>query len=53
MARLKIGFIPSEGGHYYREALEEVTRSRGARLRLGRRMEEHHACRELTTGRRR
>src|SRR5262249_55354748 len=27
MARLKIGFIPIEGGHYYREALEEVARA--------------------------
>src|SRR3989454_137595 len=27
MARLKIGVIPIEGGHYYREALEEVTRA--------------------------
>src|SRR5205809_7055111 len=27
MARLKIGFIPIEGGHYYGEALEEVTRA--------------------------
>jgi len=27
MTRLKIGFIPIEGGHYYREALEEVTRA--------------------------
>src|SRR4029450_13738410 len=27
MARLKIGFIPIEGGHYYKEALEEVTRA--------------------------
>src|SRR2546428_9815044 len=25
MARLKIGFIPIEGGTYYKEALEEVT----------------------------
>ena len=25
--RLKIGFIPIEGGHYYKEALEEVTRA--------------------------
>jgi len=24
---LQIGFIPIEGGHYYREALEEVTRA--------------------------
>ena len=27
MARLKIGFIPIEGGHYYTEALEEVTKA--------------------------
>src|SRR5438067_12620994 len=27
MARLKIGFIPIEGGAYYKEALEEVTRA--------------------------
>src|SRR5438876_80123 len=27
MARLKIGFIPIEGGTYYKEALEEVTRA--------------------------
>jgi probable F420-dependent oxidoreductase len=42
MARLKIGFIPIEGGHYYREALEEVTRAE----ELGFDsvwMEEHHA----------
>jgi probable F420-dependent oxidoreductase len=39
---LKIGFIPIEGGHYYREALEEVTRAE----ELGFDsvwMEEHHA----------
>src|SRR6185436_7472441 len=42
MARLKIGFIPIEGGHYYKEALEEVTRAeepgfatRTSRLTLG------------------
>ena len=35
MARLKIGFIPIEGGHYYGEALEEVTRAEEPRLRLG------------------
>lgn len=42
MARLKIGFIPIEGGHYYREALEEVTRAeeRGFDSAW---MEEHHA----------
>jgi probable F420-dependent oxidoreductase len=42
MARLKIGFIPIEGGHYYREALEEVERAE----ELGFDsvwMEEHHA----------
>ena len=27
MARLKLGFIPIEGGKYYREALDEVTRA--------------------------
>ena len=39
---LKIGFIPIEGGHYYREALEEVTRAE----ELGFHsvwMEEHHS----------
>ena len=35
MSRLKFGFIPIEGGHYYREALEEVERAEDARLRLG------------------
>src|SRR5207247_2289014 len=42
MARLKIGFIPIEGGTYYKEALEEVTRAE----ELGFDsvwMEEHHA----------
>ncbi len=42
MARLKFGFIPIEGGHYYREALEEVTRAE----ELGFDsvwMEEHHS----------
>jgi probable F420-dependent oxidoreductase len=42
MARLKIGFIPIEGGHYYREALDEVTRAE----ELGFDsvwMEEHHS----------
>ena len=42
MARLKIGLIPIEGGHYYREALEEVTRAE----ELGFDsvwMEEHHS----------
>jgi len=42
MASLKIGFIPIEGGHYYKEALEEVVRAE----ELGFDsvwMEEHHA----------
>ncbi|MBI2160221.1 MAG: LLM class flavin-dependent oxidoreductase [Candidatus Rokubacteria bacterium] len=42
MARLKIGFIPIEGGHYYKESLQEVTRAE----ELGFDsvwMEEHHA----------
>src|SRR2546430_14437769 len=42
MARLKIGFIPIEGGSYYKEALEEVTRAE----ELGFDsvwMEEHHS----------
>src|SRR5438046_10105368 len=42
MARLKIGVISIEGGHYYREALEEVTRAE----ELGFDsvwMEEHHS----------
>src|SRR5262249_56178696 len=42
MARLKIGFIPSEGGHYYREALEEVTRAEELGFDSAW-MEEHHA----------
>ena len=42
MAKLKIGFIPIEGGGYYKESLEEVTRAE----ELGFDsvwMEEHHA----------
>lgn len=42
MARLQVGFIPIEGGHYYPEALEEVTRAE----ELGFEsvwMEEHHS----------
>jgi probable F420-dependent oxidoreductase len=42
MARLKIGFIPIEGGHYYKEALEEVTRAEELGLDSVW-MEEHHA----------
>ena len=42
MARLKIGFIPIEGGHYWRESLEEVTR--GEELGFDSVwMEEHHS----------
>jgi probable F420-dependent oxidoreductase len=42
VAALQIGFIPIEGGHYYRDALEEVTRAE----ELGFDsvwMEEHHS----------
>ena len=42
MARLKIGFIPSEGGHFYSEALAQVARAE----ELGFDsvwMEEHHS----------
>jgi probable F420-dependent oxidoreductase len=45
MARLKIGFIPIEGGHFYREALEEVVRAE----ELGFDsvwMEEHHGVKD-------
>jgi probable F420-dependent oxidoreductase len=42
MARLKIGFIPIEGGHYWSEALEEVVR--GEELGFDSVwMEEHHS----------
>src|SRR5713226_7094959 len=42
MASLKIGFIPIEGGHYYRDALEEV--ERGEELGFDSVwMEEHHS----------
>ena len=42
MPRLKIGFIPTEGGHFYQDALREVTRAE----ELGFDsvwMEEHHS----------
>jgi probable F420-dependent oxidoreductase len=39
---LRIGFIPIEGGHYYREALEEVTRAEELGLDSVW-MEEHHS----------
>src|SRR2546422_415335 len=39
---LKVGFIPIEGGHYYQDALEEVTR--GEELGFDSVwMEEHHS----------
>src|SRR5258707_7712887 len=42
MARIKIGFIPIEGGEYYKEALEEVRR--GEELGFDSVwMEEHHS----------
>jgi probable F420-dependent oxidoreductase len=42
MARVKIGFIPIEGGHYWAESLEEVTR--GEELGFDSVwMEEHHS----------
>lgn len=42
MPPLKIGFIPIEGGHYYREALEEVTRAEDLGFDSVW-MEEHHS----------
>src|SRR5574342_1142865 len=42
MAGLKVGFIPIEGGHFYRDALEEVLR--GEELGFDSIwMEEHHS----------
>jgi alkanesulfonate monooxygenase SsuD/methylene tetrahydromethanopterin reductase-like flavin-dependent oxidoreductase (luciferase family) len=42
MARLKIGFIPIEGGHYYKDALEEVTKAEALGFDSVW-MEEHHS----------
>src|SRR5437773_3971080 len=42
MAPLKFGFIPIEGGHYYNDALEEVTRAEALGFDSVW-MEEHHA----------
>ena len=42
MARLKLGFIPIEGGHYYEESLEEVTRAEALGFDSVW-MEEHHS----------
>lgn len=45
MTRLKVGFIPIEGGHFYREALEEVIR--GEELGFDSVwMEEHHGVKD-------
>jgi alkanesulfonate monooxygenase SsuD/methylene tetrahydromethanopterin reductase-like flavin-dependent oxidoreductase (luciferase family) len=42
MVKLKIGFIPIEGGHYYKQALEEVVRAEDLGFDSVW-MEEHHA----------
>jgi alkanesulfonate monooxygenase SsuD/methylene tetrahydromethanopterin reductase-like flavin-dependent oxidoreductase (luciferase family) len=42
VAGLKVGIIPIEGGHYYREALEEVVRAEDLGFESVW-MEEHHA----------
>lgn len=42
MPRLKFGVIPIEGGHYYRDALEEVTRAEALGFDSAW-MEEHHS----------
>jgi alkanesulfonate monooxygenase SsuD/methylene tetrahydromethanopterin reductase-like flavin-dependent oxidoreductase (luciferase family) len=42
MPRLRVGFIPIEGGHYYREALDEVTRAEALGFDSVW-MEEHHS----------
>jgi len=42
MPPLKIGFIPIEGGRYYEESLEEVTRAEALGFDSVW-MEEHHA----------
>ena len=42
MAKLQVGFIPIEGGHYYRDALEEVVRAEDLGFDSVW-MEEHHS----------
>src|SRR5512144_1932912 len=42
MAKLKIGFIPIEGGHYYKDAIEEVVRAEDLGFDSVW-MEEHHS----------
>src|SRR6202171_3255824 len=42
MAKLKVGFIPIEGGHYYKDALEEVVRGEDLGFDSVW-MEEHHS----------
>jgi alkanesulfonate monooxygenase SsuD/methylene tetrahydromethanopterin reductase-like flavin-dependent oxidoreductase (luciferase family) len=44
MPKLKIGFIPIEGGHYYADALEEVSRAEALGFDSAW-MEEHHSVR--------
>jgi len=45
VARLQVGFIPIEGGHFYRDALEEVIRAEELGFDSAW-MEEHHAVRD-------
>src|ERR1700737_3909050 len=42
MAKLKVGFIPIEGGHFYKDALEEVVRGEDLGFHSVW-MEEHHS----------
>ncbi|MBI1847343.1 MAG: LLM class flavin-dependent oxidoreductase [Candidatus Rokubacteria bacterium] len=45
MAQLKVGFIPIEGGHFYKESLEEVVRAEDLGFDSAW-MEEHHSVRD-------
>src|SRR2546425_9330638 len=42
MGKLKVGFIPIEGGHFYKDALEEVVRAEDLGFHSVW-MEEHHS----------
>ena len=42
MAELRVGFIPTEGGHYFKDALEEVVRGEDLGF-YSVWMEEHHS----------
>ena len=42
MGKLKVGFIPIEGGHFYKDALEEVVRAEDLGFDSVW-MEEHHS----------